>query len=142
MKLLKIKKLNKDAKVPKYAHFNDAGIDLYCIKKTTIAPRQRVLVETGIAMQIPLGFAGLIWDKSGLSTKYGLHVFAGVIDATYRGEIKILLYNSSSKAFTFEKGDKISQMLIQPVMNFKIIESNKLSATKRDLGGFGSTGKK
>lgn len=138
---IKIKKLYPDAVIPKYANENDAGMDFYAHETVIIPPNQRKLISTGIAMAIPPGFVGLIWDKSGIASKYGLKSMAGVIDSGYRGEIMILLHNLSAEPYLIEKGNKIAQMLIQPVEQKKIIEVQELDTnTQRNVGSFGSTG--
>lgn len=138
---LKVKKLNPLAKLPVYAHSGDAGMDIYSAEKVVLKPGQFLAVKTGISMEIPKGFVGLIWDKSGLSTNYGLKVLGGVIDSGYRGEILIGIINLSKKVYTFEAGDKVAQMLIQKIENPNIIEVKSLAQTKRGDKGFGSTGK-
>lgn len=138
---LKIKKINSEATVPCYAHLDDAGFDLFSVKDMEIAPMSRVQVPTGIAMEIPSGFVGLIWDKSGLSHKNGLKTLGGVIDAGYRGEIKVGLMNLSSEVYVLEKGHKVAQMIIQKKETCEIIEVDELSDTSRGEAGFGSTGK-
>ena len=138
--MIKIKKLVGDAVVPKYANPGDAGMDFFANEEVIIKPNQRKLVNTGISMAIPLGYVGLIWDKSGIASKHGIKTMAGVIDSSYRGEIKILLHNLSAEEFKIEKGTKIAQMLIQPAEQKQIIEVKELDDTKRGTGGFGSTG--
>lgn len=138
---LKIKKLRDDAKLPTYAHPGDAGFDLFIPDSLTIQPGERLSIPLGLAMEIPDGFTGLLLDKSGLSHKHGLKSFGGVIDAGYRGEFHVGLMNLSDKAYTFEKGDKIIQMLIMPVAHVAIVESDTLSDSARGSGAFGSSGK-
>ncbi len=138
---IKFKKLNENAIAPNYAYQFDAGMDLFCSENISIEPNQRVQVSTGIAMEIPGGFVGLIWDKSGLSHKSGLKTLGGVIDSQYRGEIKIGIINLSDEIFHFEVGQKVAQMLIQKVEQVDLVESMELSETNRGEGGFGSTGK-
>ena len=139
--ILKIKKLKGDAKLPSYAHPGDAGMDIYSCEERTLLPQEQALISTGIAMEIPDGYVGLVWDKSGLSTKHGLKTLAGVIDAGYRGEISIALANVGSGPYTFKKGEKIAQMLIQKVEHPQFQEVDELSESSRGTGGFGSTGK-
>lgn len=139
---IKIKKLADDAKLPSYAHSHDAGMDLYSCETFLLEPNERHAFDLGFAMEIPEGFVGLVWDKSGLSFKYGLHCLGGVIDSTYRGEVKIMIINLGEKPYQVEKGDKIAQLLIQPIVSAKIIETSKLDKTAREDGAFGSTGKK
>lgn len=138
---IKFKKLNENAVAPQYAHSFDAGMDLFCLENISIAPNERIQVGTGIAMEIPEGFVGLIWDKSGLSHKSGLKTVGGVVDSAYRGEIKVGMINLSDQIYNFEAGNKIAQMLIQKVEQVDLIESDDLSETARGEGGFGSTGK-
>jgi len=138
---LKIKKINQEATLPNYAHENDAGFDLFSIETIEIAPMSRVQVPTGLAMEIPDGFVGLIWDKSGLSHKHGLKTLGGVIDAGYRGEIKIGIINLDTEKYILEKGHKVAQMIIQKRELCEIEEVVELSDTVRGEGGFGSTGK-
>ena len=138
---IKFKKLNESAVAPQYAHSFDAGMDLFCLENISIAPNQRVQIATGIAMEIPENFVGLIWDKSGLSHKSGLKIVGGVVDSQYRGGIKVGMINLSDETYNFEAGHKIAQMLIQKVEQVNLIESDSLSDTSRGEGGFGSTGK-
>lgn len=138
---LKVKKLHPDAKLPTYAHHNDAGFDLYAIESVTIPAGERVLVGTGIAIEIPDGYVGLIWDKSGLSNTHGLKTLGGVVDAGYRGEIKAGVVNLSDESYTITVGHKVAQMLIQKVEHAEIREATELSDAVRGEGGFGSTGK-
>ena len=138
--VIKIKKLSGDAIIPKYANPEDAGMDFYAIESVVLSSGERKLISTGIAMSIPKGYVGLIWDKSGIATNHGLKTMAGVIDSGYRGEIKILIHNLSSEKYTIEKGKKFAQMLIQPVEQKEIIHVKELEETKRGEAGFGSTG--
>lgn len=135
-----IKKLSPTATIPKYVHPHDAGMDLYSNETITLQPQERKLISTGVAMAIPSGYVGLIWDKSGIATNHGLKTMAGVIDSGYRGEIKILIHNFSNQPYTVQAGTKIAQMLIQPVVQKEIIEVQELDDTSRGKEGFGSTG--
>ena len=138
---LKIKKLRSDAKVPTRAHAGDAGFDLYSVDEGVIPAGGRVLVGIGLAMEIPDGYVGLVWDKSGLSNNHGLKTLGGVVDAGYRGEIKIGIVNLGANDYKIEAGHKIAQMLIQKVEHVEIKEGAELSEATRGEGGFGSTGK-
>lgn len=138
---ISVKKLNKEAVIPKYAHQGDAGLDLYSIEDYTLKPKQRYLFKLGISVQIPDGYVGLFWDKSGLAAKFGIKTMGGVIDSTYRGEYGVILYNTSDEDFLVKKGDKVAQMLIQPVLSVEVEEVDVLSKTARNDGGFGSTGR-
>lgn len=138
---IKVKKLHKDAKLPTYAHHGDAGFDLFSIESVNIPVGARVLVGTGVAIEIPDGYVGLIWDKSGLSMVHGLKNLGGVIDAGYRGEIKAGVVNLSDEDYTITAGHKVAQMLIQKVERADIKEVVELSDSHRGHGGFGSSGK-
>lgn len=138
---LKIKKLSSQARVPSYAHPGDAGMDLYSTEDYILKPGERHVFKIGIAAELPSGYVGLIWDKSGLAAKQGLTVLAGVIDANYRGEYQVVLLNTSDKPYSIKKGDKIAQLLIQKVERVKIEEVADLSKTSRGSNGFGSTGR-
>lgn len=137
---LRIKKIHDDARIPTRAHHDDAGIDLYSYKDHIVLPHDTYLIPTGIALQIEEGCVGLIWDKSSIGSK-GLKTLGGVIDAGYRGEIKILVHNLTDIPYTFMQGQKVAQLLIQNVEFPEIEEVTELSETKRGEGGFGSTGK-
>ncbi len=139
--ILKIKKLHPDAITPKYAHFDDAGFDLFAIENTTIKKGERGIVKTGLAMEIPTGYVGLVWDKSGISVKEGIKTIAGVVDSSYRGEALVALINLSDKDYIFEKGHKVAQMIIQKKETVEFVEVTELENTLRGEGGFGSTGK-
>jgi dUTP pyrophosphatase len=138
---IRIKKLHPDARIPVYAHPGDAGMDLYTVEQFELEPGERKSVPLGISMEIPEGYVGLIWDKSGLSHKYGIKSFGGVIDAGYRGEIHAGVMNLSDKFFSFEKGHKIAQIIIQKIESVEFEEAPELSASARGEGNFGSTGK-
>ncbi len=138
---IKIKKLDPEAKIPNYAHPGDAGMDLFALEEVTLEPNERIRVKTGMALEIPSGYVGLVWDKSGLSTGHGLKTLAGVIDAGYRGEVQIGMINLSTETYTLKKHDKVAQMLIQPVDCPELEEVVELSNTSRGEDGFGSTGK-
>ena len=140
--IIPIKRLRTTAVMPSYAQPGDAGMDLYAEETVILEPHSQHSVTTGIAVAIPSGYVGLIWDKSGLAAKHGLKTMAGVIDAGYRGEIKVVVHNLSKTSYTIESGTKIAQMLIQPVERPVLAEVNELDETRRGTGGFGSTGKK
>jgi dUTP pyrophosphatase len=138
--IVRLKRLDASAHLPDYAHDNDAGCDLYSNEECGIAPGARALVRTGIAMAIPDGFVGLVWDKSGLAVKQGLHRLAGVIDSGYRGEIQVALINLGNEQIQIAKGQKIAQLLFQKVEHAQLEEVKDLDATARGASGFGSTG--
>ena len=139
--LIKFKKMDSNAKLPSYANPGDAGMDFYSAENYVLRPNERKTVKTGIAMAIPVGYVGLIWDKSGLASKKGIKTMAGVVDSGYRGEVQIVLHNLGNEDFVVEKDMKIAQMLIQPIHQPRLEEVAELDETKRGEGGFGSTGK-
>ena len=132
--------------MPTYGTPYSAGADLYaCMENTvTIEPGQTVLMHTGIAMELPEGYVGLNFARSGLATKRGLAPAnkVGVIDSDYRGEIMVALHNHGSENQTVEPGERISQLLIMPVVQAEFEETDELSDSVRGDGGFGSTGRK
>lgn len=137
---LKIKKLNQDAKLPSYAHKGDAGLDLYSCEDCVIPAGERKLISTGIAIELPEGYVALVWDKSGIAANNGIKSMGGVIEYTYRGEYKVILFNTSKEDYEIKKGDKIAQLLIQPIETAEIEEVENLSESERGDGAFGSTG--
>jgi len=137
---MKVKRIHKDAKIPRYGHVGDAGLDLFSVMECVLKGGEARAISTGIQVAIPDGYVGLIWDKSGISLK-NVHRLAGVVDSGYRGEIKIVLTNLSTEAFSIEKGMKIAQMLVQPIIKVKVVDSDVLDETTRGENGFGSTGK-
>ncbi|MEG2858077.1 MAG: dUTP diphosphatase [Clostridia bacterium] len=142
---INIKRLNKYAKLPTYGSCFAAGADLYACteNKTVLAPGETKIISTGIALEIPTGYAGLIYARSGMASKRGLAPAnkVGVIDSDYRGEILIALHNHSANTESVECGERIAQLIITPVLSVDFEEVTNLSATARDTGGFGSTGK-
>lgn len=144
--IVKIKKLNQNAKLPTYGSPYSAGADLYaCIENDiTIEPNQTVLVKTGLAMELSVGYVALIYARSGLATKRGLAPAnkVGVVDCDYRGEIMVALHNHSTVAQTISKDERIAQMVITPYITAGFEETDVLSDTVRGDGGFGSTGNK
>ena len=142
---VKIKKLNENAIIPTYGSPYSAGADLYsAMDDVTIAPHTTVLIKTGIALELPMGFAGLIYARSGLATKRGLAPAnkVGVIDCDYRGEVMVALHNHSEIEQTVSKGERIAQLVITPYVVADFEEATELSETVRGEGGFGSTGMK
>lgn len=142
-----MQKLHPKAILPVYATENAAGADIFALlteeSPVAIAPGQTKLIHTGIAMAIPEGYVGLVCARSGLSVKEGLAPAnkVGVIDADYRGEMMVALYNQSSEVRYIQNGERIAQLLIMPVMHSQFTETDTLPDTKRGNGGFGSTGK-
>ena len=143
---IKIKKLDKRAVIPTFGSEHAAGIDLYAIldESLTIKPHETVVVHTGLAMEIPVGYAGMVFARSGLSTKKGLAPAnkVGVVDADYRGEIMVALHNHSDIDQTIDHGERVAQLVIMPYLKVDFKEVDELSNTTRGEGGFGSTGTK
>lgn len=140
------KKLNENAIKPTYGTEFAAGADLYACEggEVTLAPGETKLIHTGLSMEIPEGYAGLIYARSGIATKRGLAPAnkVGVIDSDYRGEIMVSLYNHSDSEQTLADGERIAQLVITPFLKVEYTETDELSDTVRGVGGFGSTGKK
>lgn len=143
---LKVKKLLPEAKLPVYGSENAAGADLYALCEHTIriAPHDTAIVHTGLAAEIPEGYVGLIYARSGLATKKGLAPAnkVGVIDSDYRGEIRIALHNHSRYEQSIEPFERVAQLVIMPYVFAQFEETDELSDTVRGEGGFGSTGSK
>jgi dUTP pyrophosphatase len=140
---LNLKKINSDAVIPTYAKQGDAGADLYSVEDTEIWPGERKLVSTGIAIEVPEGFVGLIHPRSGMAANHGVTVLntPGTIDAGYRGELKVILINlDKHKKFEVHKGDRIAQLVIQAVERVDFTELQELSDSVRNVDGFGSSG--
>lgn len=143
---VKIKKLSENAIIPTYGSEYSAGADLYaCLdSEVVIEAGETYVVKTGIAMEIPEGYAGLIYARSGLATKRGLAPAnkTGVVDSDYRGEIMVALYNHSKEAQSIAPGERIAQLVITPFLTADFMEAEELTDTQRGSGGFGSTGRK
>ncbi len=143
---VRIKKLRENAIVPTYGSEDAAGADLYAAidGAVTIEPGETKLIPTGLAFEIPVGFAGLIYARSGLASKRGLAPAnkVGVIDSDYRGEVMTALHNHGKESQTVEPGERIAQMVIAPYITANFILSESLDDTERGEGGFGSTGRR
>lgn len=137
---LKVKKVRPEARLPAYAHPGDAGLDIWAAEAMRILPGERAAVPTGLAFELPQGTVGLVWDKSGRALKEGLKTMAGVIDEGYRGEFLVVLLNTSDRPVEIELGQKIAQLLIQPVVQAEVEEVLEVEDSSRGKGGFGSTG--
>ncbi len=140
-----VQRLDSRAVQPKRAHSSDAGYDLVAIEKVWLRPGEHRLVRTGIAVSIPEGFYGRIADRSGLAFKRGLHVLAGVIDSGYRGEIGVVLLNTSGGAdheetVCVEAGERCAQLIIERTYEADFTEVESLDVSERSVGGFGSSG--
>jgi len=140
---LHFQRLRDDAVLPARAHEGDAGLDLSASERVTIEPGERVAVGTGLAVAIPDGHAGLVVPRSGLALRHGLSTVnaPGVIDAGYRGEIRVILLNTDRReAFTVEPGMRIAQLLVVPALVVDVVEVDELTETVRGTAGFGSSG--
>lgn len=140
--MLEFKKLHPDAVVPQRAHGDDAGMDVYCIEDIRIPARGDMLTGLGLACKFPKGHALLVYNKSGRATKLKLDKGAEVIDAGYRGEIHVHLFNHSDMNVIIKKGEKIAQLILVPIWAGQPIEVDDLDDTERGDGGFGSSGVK
>jgi dUTP pyrophosphatase len=138
---MKVKRLSRTAQLPQKAHIGDLGYDLFIDETTAIFPNETKVVKTGIAIQFPAGYGGVIKDRSSIATKKGLFTVAGVIDNGYIGEICIALHNGTDSLIKITTGEKIAQLVLIPTVNFAVTEVDELvSADQRGEGGFGSTG--
>tara|TARA_B100001123_G_C15264595_1_gene1007948 strand:- start:90 stop:524 length:435 start_codon:yes stop_codon:yes gene_type:complete len=139
---IKIKRLNENAILPEKQHDSDAGYDLYSIEEIILKPNQIYKVKTGIAIQIPNNYGGLVLPRSGLSSKYGISLIntPGLIDPGYRGELLIPLINHSSNEYTINKNERVAQLILIDIPEVKIEVTSDLDASDRDSKGFGSTG--
>lgn len=151
----KVKKLHPDAKIPTRNFPTDAGLDLYSVETVTVHPvnwpsrahfdgseplSTRALVKTGIAVAVPVGYGLFIWDRSGLSSRHGLHRLAGVVDSSYRGEVCVVLVNLGDSPYTIKAGDKVAQGILAPIALSQAEEVDELDSTERGEKGFGSSG--
>lgn len=138
-----IKRLDPSVQLPSYAYEGDAGLDLRANETVTIAPFERVLIPTGLAIGLPDGYAGFVQPRSGLALKLGLSIAntPGLIDAHYRGELKVIAVNlDAHETIVIERGERIAQLVIQQVPVVHLVEVDELDETDRGTGGFGSSG--
>ena len=135
-------RLDRGLPLPAYAKPGDAGLDLPAAEAVTLEPGERRLVPTGLAVAIPEGHAGFVLPRSGLAMQKGVTVLnaPGLIDSGYRGELKVLLINHGALAVGIERGERIAQLVIQPVAQARLVETDRLPDSTRGAGGFGSTG--
>lgn len=133
-------KLDKGAYMPTRAHAADAGLDLYSPECVNIPPKWSVTIDTGVHIELPQNTVGMVKSKSGLNVKHGIQS-EGVIDVGYTGSIRVKLYNHSGRWYQVNKGDKISQLVILPILTPELELVKELDATERGDGGFGSTGR-
>ena len=145
MQTVRVKKLHPNAKLPTYGSAFAAGADLYaCLEEpVTIGPGETHWVSTGIALEVPVGCAGLVYARSSLGAKRGLAPAnkVGVVDSDYRGEVRVVLFNHSPEPQTINPGERVAQFVITPVVTPQYVEAEELLDTDRGTGGFGSTGK-
>ena len=138
---IKIKKLEEGARLPHRGSNLAAGADLCCVETFTLEPGERKLVPTGLAVEIPPGFYGRVAPRSGLAVKHGIDVLAGVVDADYRGELKVPLINLGQQTVSFDTGERIAQLIIEQAAMCDYVWADDLGDTQRAEGGFGSTGR-
>lgn len=140
---LQVRRLDPGVPLPTYAREGDAGLDLHAAQSTTIAPGGRALVPTGLAVAIPEGHAGFVLPRSGLALRHGVTLLnsPGLIDAGYRGEVKVLLINHAREAVTVARGERIAQLVLQRVERAELDVVEDLPPSARGAGGFGSTGR-
>ena len=140
-----VKRLDSSVPLPRYGKAGDAGADISTRVDVTIQPGERVLVPTGLSIALPFGFAAFVHPRSGLAVKHGVSIVnaPGTVDAGYRGELQVILINHDPReAISFQKGDRIAQLIIQRVESAEFIEVDELPGSERAAGGFGSTGVK
>ena len=138
--VLRVKRLTTTAKIPTRGSEHAAGLDLYADESSAVQPGEWAVIGTGIALAIPPGHVGLIWPRSGLAVRYAIDVLAGVLDSDYRGEVRVALVNHGLLHFQVSPGERIAQLLIQPITMLDPVEA-ELDDTSRGQSGFGSTGK-
>ena len=141
---LRVARVRDGAKLPQRAHDGDAGLDLFATAEETIGPGERATIPTGIAVEIPEGHAGLVLPRSGLAARHGIALVnaPGLIDAGYRGEVRVLLLNTDrTEPFTIAPGDRIAQLLVVPFAEVEPVGVDELALSARGEGGFGSTGR-
>lgn len=138
--VLKVKKLAPHAKLPHRAHATDSGADLFALERTVLAPHAVTNVHTGVCVELPENTSGIIWGKSSVESK-GIKAMAGLVDAPYRGELIVCMYNLNDTEFVFDAGQKVAQLVVIPTLYPSFEEAQELSQTSRGGGGFGSTGR-
>ena len=141
---LPVRRLDPDLPLPAYAHPGDAGADLCAAEDVVLPPGGRATVGTGLAVAVPDGFAAFVHPRSGLAARHGITVVnaPGTVDAGYRGEVRVVLLNTDrDEPFTVRRGDRIAQLVVQPVTNVRFLDVAELPPTPRGEGGFGSTGR-
>ena len=143
MSVLRFRRLSVEAAPPERSHADDAGYDLRAAEAAVLEPGERASVGTGIALEIPSGHGGLVLPRSGLAARHGISLVnaPGLIDAGYRGEVRVLLLNTDrEEIFEISEGDRIAQLLVVPFASLEPVEAETLGESERGEGGFGSTG--
>ena len=140
--ILKVKRLDDDALIPRYAHPGDAGLDLFACQDAVLGPGESGIVRTGVAIELPPNTEAQVRPRSGLAAKHQITVLntPGTIDEGYRGEVGVILINHGAKPYAVMKGMKIAQMVVKPVITVDVVEADELTDSQRGTGGFGSTG--
>jgi dUTP pyrophosphatase len=137
-----VRRLREDAVLPRQAYEGDAGFDLAACEEVTLGPGERAIVPTGIAVEIPEGYAGFVQPRSGLAARHGIAIVnsPGLVDSGYRGEIRVVLLNTDpSRPFTVEAGMRIAQLVVAPVASVRLVEVDELATSERGTRGFGSS---
>ncbi len=138
---IKVKRLRENAVLPRYVREGDAAMDLVSCEDYIVRAGERVLVSTGIAMSLPEGYLAYIWGRSGLALKKGIAVLGGVIECTYRGEYGVIILNTGSEDYEIKEGDRVAQVVIQPVVTAEVKEVESLLKSVRGDGAWGSSGR-
>ncbi|MGH3127723.1 MAG: dUTP diphosphatase [Gaiellaceae bacterium] len=136
-----VRRLRPDAEIPRQAYEGDAGLDLVACEPAVLEPGDRATVPTGVAVEIPEGYAGFVQPRSGLAARHGIGIVnsPGLIDSGYRGEIRVVLLNTGREPFSVEAGMRIAQLVIAPVASVRLVEVDELAASERGSQGFGSS---
>jgi dUTP pyrophosphatase len=136
-----VRRLRPDAVLPRQAYEGDAGLDLVACESTVLEPGERAIVPTGVAVEIPEGYAGFVQPRSGLAARHGIGIVnsPGLIDSGYRGEVRVVLLNTGREPFSVEAGMRIAQLVIAPVASVRLVEVDELAASERGTQGFGSS---
>jgi dUTP pyrophosphatase len=142
IKILKVKRISKDAILPNYAHESDVGLDLYSIERKVIPPGKSCLIRTGLIIELPEGAEAQVRPRSSLALKHTITILnsPGTVDPGYRGEIKVIMINHGENDFLVEKKLKVAQLVISPIIKVNVLPTDELSSTDREEKGFGSTG--
>ncbi len=143
MSVVKVQLVHPNARLPEYAHTGDAGLDLFAVEEVELAPGEFRTIPTGLVIELPAGTEGQVRPRSGLAAKHGVTVLntPGTIDQGYRGEVGVILINHGTRAFLIEPGMKIAQLVITTIHRADVVSVQQVSATSRNTGGFGSTGR-